>query len=1579
MVSEKNREDKQVIKSGTGHEVTGPFPFPSSFQFRETEKATLEAFFEKVFFAQCFTDEKLEAIDRMRWRPGKAEPAEEDEAVEESLEAAPDASSGDVSSAEELPAEATRYVMLCRGANGIGKTRIFRHLRERAQEKEVSVYETHNYEVEGIPLKPFLHTIRQIMSDLDGKSGLGQANQRVGSSLINRYRHALESLIPEAFGDAGASAENSFLNSENWEDEKVRIFDGITQFLLEVSVHKPLLILVHDLHWADRATVELLRYIGRNLQLRNEALSAEHSSAEGGDAGQVTEDWERLSTHTDLAATEAGQLEKAEASPGGEESLPETWPSRLMLLANYRSHDEDSGGESDRALESLGRENFSFHGELRPLHRQEARHFLEKSIEGVQVGGEELEITADAADAVFELSEGFPSFQQELFRGVFLGKSNLACWSGESFKEYVDSATGASGLELLEDAPVRHRILVRRLEEYFLPGEEARLSNEARVLQVLALARRPVRSDLVGHILALREPVPGAAEEMVAAAGKLGCFSKAEGAEKVEEILGALEQRGITALASPGKYYFRLWDYTQVVEATIEPEVKTLIHQRIGEEYRRRLGEGDGEAIATGEEVYEVYHHLSRGKESSSAVGFGLAAGNRFERTFALQKARDLYTEMVSFLAAEEELPERLTVLEHLARVQATLREHDGALESLTRINQEEAGSLEPAVRMNLYLLEAQVVSAADPGRALKVLARAQKIVTDEQSLESIRVQLEVTRCRMLRQDWKRTINYWLKGAEQAQKIPGCVELGMFYRYVARAFYRKGDYTHALDNFQRGLAVAEDLQHYSLTVNILDDLGRVYLERGNHFRAARYLYKALEMRQRQQDVAGLCKSYDQLGLVYRRDGDYHKTIDNLSRSLNLKLRTGDFEGLNPTLGTLGDLCFRLGNYQVAIDYFSKEVENSKKVKEIEADETGGLADAFVRMGRVYFEIGDLKQADKFCKQVLILASEFQLKSYEADGLMLDGNIKAYQLDWNLAEKSLKQAADSYGKLGHRIRQACALLDLAEAKFAREYYAEALKLASRAQVIAEDVRALDLQVRVLTVKGNVHRHLKGGNPEKVREQLGKAIELSQRLSDIRVLFDLYYALAKVHHTDREFSEASTYYGKADAIIKRIAEQMPEELRSRFSDDPRRKIFAEDFLRFQKESEAKGPTLEGRDRMASHGDLRERPVGSDDYKGLLESVLSINSRMNQLDFHQDCLGEALELTGAERGLIMVVNDRQYATVASEGFGDDFSAHPEASSASQLAQETIRRGRGAYSSGGEEEGHGKMRPLKVLRDRSVLVIPLKTEDRVLGSIYLDRLNSLGSFTPRHQVLLEAYALQVAVVLQNRRQLDVAIREPVTGFYTPSYFLDRLRDEYRLFNLHDKSFCLAGFYLPVLEDSVGETQSGLGDKLAKEIASVASGAIVCWGNPVLYLLFRDTDLGVAEQYTIRVQERLQNLLGEDVPYEALPVERRYQLGSDIYFDLRRKLLPEECDHKTLTDLRQILAKDVKLKEAKRILERQIIESTLRKTNGNITHAARELGIHRPQLSNYLKKYGLNKERFESSIDTSRISPIEN
>ena len=153
----------------------------------------------------------------------------------------------------------------------------------------------------------------------------------------------------------------------------------------------------------------------------------------------------------------------------------------------------------------------------------------------------------------------------------------------------------------------------------------------------------------------------------------------------------------------------------------------------------------------------------------------------------------------------------------------------------------------------------------------------------------------------------------------------------------------------------------------------------------------------------------------------------------------------------------------------------------------------------------------------------ILASEFKLKSQEADGALLEGNLKALGRDWPNAEKCLKLAAEVHGKLGHRRREVSAYLDLAELKLVRELYDEALKFASKAQIIADEVKALDLQVRALTLKGNIHRFLKGGNAQKAREFLQKAHELSQGLSDVSVLFQLFYSLAKVCHSEREFAE------------------------------------------------------------------------------------------------------------------------------------------------------------------------------------------------------------------------------------------------------------------------------------------------------------------------------------------------------------------------------------------------------------------------------------------------------------------------
>ena len=1619
--------------------TTPNFPFSTSFQFREDERAGLEALFERVFFDRAFEAPARQALARTLYqhrgvteksrdgRPATAETAE--------VRGGTRGPDGTVASEDDA-----RYVLLCRGLNGVGKTRIFRHLRESAQTRNISVYEVYHHEVEGIPFKPFLHAIRRILTDHDP-----------GAVLQKKYRYVLEHLIPDVFdrddGDDSEATGPQGGSLERFEAHKVRIFDAISQLLLEVTTRKPLLLLVHDLHWSDRSTIELLRYIGRNLQLRNSAASPHAprrlfaDSSSGPEVeGFENEEWRALARKS---AQLAGYLEGVpDAEEGDQGFRSQPLPARLLILANYRGF-PDKDHSIERAVDELGAEPFAYHSELQVLGADEATRFIRQSIDGVEISGHSLEVPEDGVEAIFEAAEGFPSFMHELFRALYLHsqgarENGSAPWiwgrdrvlnligepaptlpsqddgsesegSNAARSEKDPAMEGVSVLPPPPDAPRtplgrRHDILQLRLAD----AEPL----ERRVLEVLAVAKRPLSLPFVASVMSdaprlqldgPAEPVvetdpapesahPEAVESSADSSTDSSTAPAAPAAKPATErapfdigqiagVLAALEERGLVEkqpLATDGGgehgYFFHLWDYTRVVEKGLDADECRELHQRIGEEFRARLETVPDEA------AFEVYYHLYRGVDARSSLEYGRRAARRFWASFALEKARRVETSLLGLLTRSDDILRRIQLLEETARISLALKDVEAAEKALHQVQDEGASILSNERRLEFLFLEAEALATRDPGRALKILGRAPKLLAEENSRSGAKLQLMTARVRLQRQDVKRAINFCLKGVRICQKTGNVPELGELYLCLGNAFYRKGDYTHAVDNYERALTSFEELGLKEASVRALDELGRVYLERGHYFRAARYLYKSLEIRRRLHDVAGLCTSYDQLALVYLRSGDDLKTIENLNRTLLLRERTGDFAGLNPTLATLGDLYQRLGSYERSIFYFNWEVENSQRL-----GDTEGLVEAFAKLGKAYFELGDLRQAESLCKQVTILSSEFKLRTQEADGAFLQGQLRAFERDWAGAEKSLKQASEVHGKLGHRRREAGALLELAALKLARELYDEALKFASKGQINAEEVKALDLQVRALTLKGEIYRFHKGGNEEKASEFLQKALELGQGVGDAGVLFQLFYALAKLFHAQREFSEAANYYGKAELILKKVGDELSDDHSARFFEDKRRKVFAEDLARFRKESLSRTGSS-GRGGVANAvlaAPFQERPSGVSDYKELSGRIVRLHAKLNTLHFHDHLLSEALDLASGDRGFVLRVQNRQYLPVAFRGFGKNPAHHPEFMAASHVAQDAIRRGQVVLASGNEPEtgrrGRGKQASLVGLVHRSVLCVPFMTDERIFGGVYLDKPLALGQFGSRDQSLLKEFSEHCAVALNNRREFETAIREPLTGLYTPSYFVERLHESYRWFNLHGRGFAVLACYLPSLEETIRDERGQLGGRLAQELAEVLPfGVTMCWGSPVLYALLEESDAPLSEQIADAVAERLEKLLSVEVPRIVLPAESHYQQGAEIYFEARRRLLPQEFDQRVVSELRGILNSDITLRDAKRILERHKIEMTLRKTGGNITHAAKELGIHRPQLSNLLKKHSLKRELFEPNAFGSEDQDAE-
>ncbi len=143
-------------------------------------------------------------------------------------------------------------VVMVMGEPGIGKTRMLEEFAERVRAQGTLVLWGRCYEGEaGRPYGPFAEAIGEyartaatetLAADLGpGAAPLGRLVPGVRARLLD---------LPEP-----APLEPY--------EERVRLLDAVTQFLLALAARVPTVLVLDDLHWADAGTVALLRHVAR--------------------------------------------------------------------------------------------------------------------------------------------------------------------------------------------------------------------------------------------------------------------------------------------------------------------------------------------------------------------------------------------------------------------------------------------------------------------------------------------------------------------------------------------------------------------------------------------------------------------------------------------------------------------------------------------------------------------------------------------------------------------------------------------------------------------------------------------------------------------------------------------------------------------------------------------------------------------------------------------------------------------------------------------------------------------------------------------------------------------------------------------------------------------------------------------------------------------------------------------------------------------------------------------------------------------------------------------------------------------
>lgn len=162
--------------------------------------------------------------------------------------------------------------------------------------------------------------------------------------------------------------------------------------------------------------------------------------------------------------------------------------------------------------------------------------------------------------------------------------------------------------------------------------------------------------------------------------------------------------------------------------------------------------------------------------------------------------------------------------------------------------------------------------------------------------------------------------------------------------------------------------------------------------------------------------------------------------------------------------------------------------------------------------------------------------------------------------------------------------------------------------------------------------------------------------------------------------------------------------------------------------------------------------------EDLRAVLEVSLAVNSSLVLEDVLQMVMQKAIELLSAERGFIMLLDDKgelqfktAYNLCKESLMEEDFRI------SNSIANQVAASGKSIYTSDAQaDQRYANQKSVLELHLRSIMCVPLKINNRVIGIIYLDNSSQAKLFLKSDLFLFELLAQQAAHAIHNASLYD-------------------------------------------------------------------------------------------------------------------------------------------------------------------------------------------------------------------------------
>jgi len=158
-----------------------------------------------------------------------------------------------ISALEDAEAGRGSLVMLA-GEPGIGKTRVVEELCREARDGGARVCWGVSHESAGAPpYWPWVQVIGALLRDRD--SHVLRTEMGAGAAVIAEVVPAVREKLPNLGAPVAVDPDQA----------RFRLFDSVTTFLKNAAATQPIVLVLDDLHWADRSSLDLLEFAAREV------------------------------------------------------------------------------------------------------------------------------------------------------------------------------------------------------------------------------------------------------------------------------------------------------------------------------------------------------------------------------------------------------------------------------------------------------------------------------------------------------------------------------------------------------------------------------------------------------------------------------------------------------------------------------------------------------------------------------------------------------------------------------------------------------------------------------------------------------------------------------------------------------------------------------------------------------------------------------------------------------------------------------------------------------------------------------------------------------------------------------------------------------------------------------------------------------------------------------------------------------------------------------------------------------------------------------------------------------------------